>query len=196
MKEKGNTFRLFWIRAHVGVEGNERADALAKEAARTKKTAPNYDKCPLSFIKHSIRKNTLEIWNKRYQNGETAALTKLFFPDVYSAFGVVRRTRLTPIHVQVLTGHGGFGHYLKRFKCKDDSVCDCDPANEGSVLHLLLDCPKYCKDRYELERKTDMKVQKETLDVLITNRNCQTAFLEFSTKVAKAAINRNKTKLL
>nr|XP_034833570.1 uncharacterized protein LOC117990212 [Maniola hyperantus] len=194
LREKGNTIRLFWIRAHVGVEGNERADALAKEAARKKKTAPNYDQCPLSFIKQSIRQTTIETWNKRYQNGETAALTRLFFPDVYGAFKVVRKTKLTPIHVQVLTGHGGFGQYLKRFKCKDDSACDCDPANEESVLHLLLDCPIYGKERFELEQKTEVQIRKETLEVLLRDKKCQKAFLEYCTKIAKCTIKKNKTK--
>ncbi|CAH2208513.1 jg11092 [Pararge aegeria aegeria] len=56
IREGGSTVtRLFWIRAYVGVVGNERADVLAKEAARKKKTAPDYDKCPLSFLKRTIR---------------------------------------------------------------------------------------------------------------------------------------------
>ncbi|GBP22762.1 hypothetical protein EVAR_13553_1 [Eumeta japonica] len=45
---EGRAVRLFWVRAHVGIAGNERADELVKRAALTKKTAADYDKFPLS----------------------------------------------------------------------------------------------------------------------------------------------------
>lgn len=82
--------RLFWVRAHVGAEGNERADALAKEAALYRKTAPDYDKCPLSHIKWSIREETKRKWSQRYADGETGQATKYFLPDAVEAYRLIR----------------------------------------------------------------------------------------------------------
>ncbi|GBP95481.1 hypothetical protein EVAR_65212_1 [Eumeta japonica] len=44
---EGRAVCLFWVRAHAGIAGNERADELARRAL-TKKTAADYDKFPLS----------------------------------------------------------------------------------------------------------------------------------------------------
>ncbi|GBP19297.1 hypothetical protein EVAR_79897_1 [Eumeta japonica] len=40
---EGRTVRLFWVRVHAGITGNERPDELARRAALTKKTAANYN---------------------------------------------------------------------------------------------------------------------------------------------------------
>ncbi|TLM34916.1 hypothetical protein FEC33_19080, partial [Acinetobacter baumannii] len=96
---------LFWIKAHVGLDGNERADQLAKEAALKSKKRPDYDRCPVSFVKRSIRMATLDEWNRRYQAEETASTTKLFLPDAKAAYKVVRKFVPTQLTTQILTGH-------------------------------------------------------------------------------------------
>ncbi|XP_047543159.1 ribonuclease H-like [Vanessa atalanta] len=72
---------LFWIKAHTGLPGNERADCLAKEAALSSRRKPDYDQVPVSFVKRNIREKTLAEWNRRYQSGGTASVTRAFFPD-------------------------------------------------------------------------------------------------------------------
>ncbi|XP_045536678.1 uncharacterized protein LOC123721595 [Papilio machaon] len=140
-REQGKDVRLYWVKAHAGVEGNERADVLAKQAAVGMKTKPNYDKCPVSYVKWQLRLESLEVWNGRYRDGETASTTKVFFPDVVRAFPVLRKIDPDQVLTQVFTGHGGFSSYLCRFRCKESPSCICDPGTEESVLHLLTECP-------------------------------------------------------
>ncbi|CAH2107429.1 unnamed protein product [Euphydryas editha] len=45
---------LFWIKAHEGLEGNERADYLPKEVALKFKRSFDYDTFPVSFVKRSL----------------------------------------------------------------------------------------------------------------------------------------------
>ncbi|XP_048478485.1 uncharacterized protein LOC125488864 [Plutella xylostella] len=59
-KSQNKLVSLFWIKAHAGLEGNEQADKLAKEAAQTLKCKPHFDLCPVSFVKRQIRMDTLE----------------------------------------------------------------------------------------------------------------------------------------
>lgn len=55
---------LFWVKAHVGLQGNERADQLAKDAALRSKMRPNYDRCPISYVKQEIRRESISEWNR------------------------------------------------------------------------------------------------------------------------------------
>jgi ribonuclease HI len=71
-----------WIKAHVGHEGNERADALAKEGT----TKMNYNAEPIipvprSWIKGKIHAYLTKEWTSRWQGTSEARQTKLFFPE-------------------------------------------------------------------------------------------------------------------
>ncbi|XP_026315787.1 uncharacterized protein LOC113227125 [Hyposmocoma kahamanoa] len=136
IRKNKNVVNLFWIKAHAGLEGNERADKLAKDAALNKKTRADYDRCPVSFIKRQIRLDSLDEWNRRYVEGTTASTTKIFFPDAISAYGLLRKVELDPLLVQLMTGHGGFSSYLYRFKCKESPSCECNEEVEESVMHV------------------------------------------------------------
>ncbi|XP_050558407.1 uncharacterized protein LOC126912091 [Spodoptera frugiperda] len=109
---------LFWIKAHAGLEGNERADYLAKEAALRSKRRPDYDRCPVSFVRGRIRMDTISEWDARYKSGDTASVTKLFFPSAAAAYSTVRKIETSSITTQLFTGHGGFSEYLYRFKLR------------------------------------------------------------------------------
>lgn len=194
IKANGKNIQLFWIRAHVGVEGNERADHLAKLAALRSKTASNYDKCPISYIKRQIRNETISVWNRRYVESETAGVTKLFLPDAIAAYRLVRKIEWNPTLVQVMTGHGGFSHYLNRFKCKASPACICDPDSNETVQHILFDCPKYDRHRFELENKINSKLSVTTIGDVFNNKENRPYLLEYCIKLSQDVINRNKNR--
>ncbi|KAJ2947204.1 hypothetical protein O0L34_g16912 [Tuta absoluta] len=193
LQTRNQTIRLFWIRAHVGVEGNERADQLAKQAAKMK-VKPIYDCCPVSYIKRELRSRSVSVWNDMYVSGETAAGTKLFWPCVVTAYRILPKITLDPVLVQVMTGHGGFAAYLHKYKCKDNPSCICDPEEEETVVHLLTDCPQHLRQRNELEIKIKKNINKTTIPEILSSKKHRSHFLSYCKTVANIAIKRNKTK--
>ncbi|XP_048488717.1 uncharacterized protein LOC125491245 [Plutella xylostella] len=191
-KSQNKTVNLFWIKAHAGLEGNEAADKLAKEAAKTLKRKPHYEQCPVSFVKQKIRMDSLAEWNRRYKSGTTASITKIFFPDAIDAYRTVRKIEINNVLTQVMTGHGGFSEYLNRFKCKESPSCTCDPQQVESIPHLLFDCPVYGFSRYELEQRAGVTLSAENAKHIIMNKEVRQAFLEYCINIANKVIARNK----
>ncbi|KAJ2940789.1 hypothetical protein O0L34_g14906 [Tuta absoluta] len=194
LRSQNKRVNLFWIRAHVGVPGNERADQLAKEAALRLKTRAHYDRCPVSFVKKRIREDTIEKWNARYKQGETAAITKIFLPEATTAHRVIRRLGLTPVLVQMLTGHGGFAEYLCRFKLKDSAGCICDQQKAQTVPHITVECPVFESQRTALEIEIEQKITLNSLKDILANKKSRGPLKKFMINVANHIIKSNKTK--
>lgn len=193
LQKAGKQIELYWVKAHVGVDGNERADELAKAAALTLKTAPDYDRCPISFVKRSMRRESLRVWQKRYEESETAKITKLFFPHVEAAYKTIRKINVDKILAQIFTGHGGFSQYLHRFKLKASPECICDAEKDESIIHLIVECPVYMYKREMLKIEFKRDINQQTLYEWIVDEESRYKFLKFCEFVTLESIERNKT---
>ena len=148
---KRHDIRLVWVKAHIGIVGNEEADAAAKEAA-TKHSASAYNSFPITFAKNIIRQNMFNEWALEYRTAPQGSGTKFWFKELKDAKDFVENSEASFEMTQILTNHGYHKEYLERFRICSDTHCPCDAKSTQSIEHLLKRCPRYAQQRDEYER--------------------------------------------
>lgn len=68
-------------------------------------------------VKETLREETMNNWNRRWTTTQKGRHTYAYFPDVIDR-EKMNWINLDHYNTQILTGHGSFGDYLKRFKIK------------------------------------------------------------------------------
>ncbi|GBN80365.1 hypothetical protein AVEN_97595-1, partial [Araneus ventricosus] len=124
---------LSWVKAHVGIPGNEWADHQAKLAITIgeKLEIP----APRSFLNRKIKAFILQTWNNYWNSYNSASGIR-----VREYIGAVSPKFLihNKILIFFLSGHGPFPFYLHRFKKLDSPLCVCGQV--GDADHYTFNC--------------------------------------------------------
>ena len=142
---KKNTIHLRWVKAHVGIHGNEVADSLAKKGSSLGEGPTNEILTPQVKQKSGINDYFHKKWSKAWKSYEEARQTKIWFPIPNSKKSSLLlrldRKNLSRL-VQFLTGH----NKLKRHKNIQNGVTDPHSCRlcleeEESSFHVIAECP-------------------------------------------------------
>jgi ribonuclease HI len=147
LKERGYDVSLMWIPSHVGIHGNEIADAIAEEAL-------NANSLCLPRISVDCRKlgreYCTEQWQKCWDTGDKGRLCYSIFPKVKWkpwSCKIDRSRRFIVSISRMASNHYCLNSHLQRIKIKDSALCVCG-QNYETVDHIVWNC-----DRFKLERQ-------------------------------------------
>jgi hypothetical protein len=125
-----------WIKAHAGHRGNEVADQLAKEAARSKIIEERYNRVPESTVACKLKEQSVKQWQNEWERSTKGAITKSFFPNIVDKLKL--RIKATPNFTAIVTGHGNI-QTIYKYKITENPMCSCDKG-EQTVDRIIFDC--------------------------------------------------------
>ena len=138
-----NTASLAWIKAHVGHEGNELADQLAKQGTTQIVNPINAAKPSRTHVKNTIRDTLFQMWATEWEESTIYLSTKIWFPflDPKKAPEFIKLTRAQlGMIIAFITGFNNLNRHSKKKNAAIDNMCRICQNGEEKAIHLITDC--------------------------------------------------------
>ena len=144
LQKKGKYIKFCWCPAHVGIAGNERADQIATNIARSDSIISN-DETPYRDWYPVIRHRIKEQWTDQWLQVEANKLRKLKETVVQWKSSQVDNRKHSIILTRLRIGHTKITH---QFLMEQGPVPYCEDCIVPlTVKHLLAECPSNSETR-------------------------------------------------
>jgi len=162
---------VVWIPGHVGVRGNEEADAAAKEGLNLR-NVNSTDYIEYSEMYSVIRKYSLQKWQKTYDDSTEGSFFKKIEPTVSTKVKYADTPRGREVQITRLRlGRVITNDRLMTMKRHADGTCDrCKTPD--SIQHLLLECTRKNISTRLKENSRSLGLEHNIKNIL-TDRNMQ-----------------------
>ncbi|XP_063823714.1 uncharacterized protein LOC135073460 [Ostrinia nubilalis] len=192
-RSSGYTIEFAWIKAHAGFDGNEEADLAAKAAARMRRI-PDFQRVPISLVKHQNRQKCKESAKTLYMDPNTCVHTRSLLPTYNTLQEFIKIVRPDFATTQVLTNHGYHKEYLHRFHIVADDRCPCDDQTPQTWKHLLTQCPRFASARYNHEMISRLlNIDPYNLSEIIRKEDTAKSFKAYITNIVDHLKEFNQT---
>ena len=147
-----NNVQLYWIPAHVGLEGNEAADLLAKKGTELELMGPG-PTLPMgrASLRATVDKAADERNKQRWRALRSGRQSKEALGSELDRVPSKKILNLTRPRLRnligMLTGHCRLDRHLHLMKYAEDATCKACGAAEETPDHFLARCPAYCLKR-------------------------------------------------
>jgi ribonuclease HI len=118
------TIEFSWAKVYIGIYGNELADWLAEEVARSSDRTVAFNRIPRSTLYSEIEDEANQKLQKEWENCTKAAITKQYFPQLQDRLKL--KMNINAVFAAMVTGHGKTRAYLHRFKLMEHALCVCN----------------------------------------------------------------------
>ena len=159
--EKGKSLIFSWIPSHIGIEGNERADTLAKEALSAQIDQGRTPKLPHSDFRPKIKEHILSLWNEEW-NKETENKLFKIRPKLKKRTSSHLSRRECVVITRLTIGHTKLTH--QHLVLGEESPicigCNC----QLTIKHILIECKDYQEIRSKYYRSENLKALLNTIE--------------------------------
>ena len=156
IQESGKKVTLVWVPAHVGIPGNEKADALAK-AATTREQIDRWIPASIKDVKRAVDRNIIQQWQTRWVSDPRSQHHKTIEKLVSTRSKFQCASRRKEIISKLRIEKCALNQHLFLLKRHPDGKCQVCPQEDENVRHFLMECPDQSVLREEIKTRTNLR---------------------------------------
>ena len=141
---------LLWVPGHRNIEGNERADGLARQGSALGSPSGNTVGVPLAAVGGRVYSHYLAAAGLRWRRLTSCAKSRRIWPayNIARSRELLCQTRANAFKITaVCTGHWPIGDHAARLGLPYNSHCRSCGEGRETLMHFLCDCPALARVR-------------------------------------------------